>query len=131
MCPPCGTVLPSGSSQQTCCGQRPVAWDRHQAPCRIVGSSDILDLCCHLCDARFQGANILGEARQKASHGRRQIVRFIGEHSRKVGFEPAGALMHRYPLLEAESSHLADDPGPLGDKAISHPVQGLQVDLLG
>ncbi len=110
--------------------QRTNAWDRHQASCRVIGGSDILDLSCHLCDARFQGAHILGEARQQASHGRRQIVRFIGENAWKVGFEPAGALMHRDPVLEAESPHLADDASALGNQTITRPVQGLQVDLL-
>jgi hypothetical protein len=41
------------------------------------------------------------------------------------------SLPHRNAALQQEGADLIDDAGPLADQPLSHPVQCLQVELVG
>ena len=41
------------------------------------------------------------------------------------------SLPHRYPALQQESADLIDNAGALTDQSLAHPMQRLQVELVG
>src|ERR1700756_5190129 len=41
------------------------------------------------------------------------------------------SLPHRYPALQQESADLIDDAGALTDQSLAHPMERLQVELVG
>jgi hypothetical protein len=74
---------------------------------------------------------VAGQRLDDARHARRQHVRALGKDVRQFRAQEAGTLSHRDPALQQEGTNLVDDAGALADQPLTHPMQRLQVELLG
>jgi hypothetical protein len=120
----------AGCREKSCGRKRADARDCHQTPCGVVRGRNVLNFTRHLGNAGLEPPDILEQACQQTPHRWRQVVALVRHHGREIGLEPTSTLMHRDPVLEAEGPHLTDYAGPLRDKTITNPVDGLEVDLL-
>ena len=82
-------------------------------------------------DALVEAPPIAGEVLDDAQHARREHVRARGEDDRQFGAQEANALAHGDAALQHEGTDLVDDAGPLRYEPLAHPMQSLQVELIG
>ena len=74
---------------------------------------------------------VAGQLLDDVDHARRQHVRALGKDVRQFRAQEAGTLSYRDPALQQEGANLVDDAGALADQPLTHPMQRLQVELLG
>ena len=66
-----------------------------------------------------------------AHHARRQDVNAGGEDGGQFLAQEAQPFAHRNPALQQKGANLIDDAGALTDQPFTHPMQCLQIELVG
>jgi hypothetical protein len=82
-------------------------------------------------NAIIEVAPVLREILDQVDHARREYVRAVGQNGRKSFSQTGRSLAHGDAALEQEATDLIDDCRALPDASAPHPVQGLQIKLLG
>ena len=82
-------------------------------------------------DPLVEPAPVTGQVLNEPHHAWRQDIGWRGEDARQFGAQKALPLSHRNATLQQEGPDLIDDAGALADQSFSHPVQRLQVKLIG
>ena len=72
-----------------------------------------------------------GQVLEHPHHAWRQGIAARGENPWQLSAQEARALSNGNATLQQERADLIDDAGALTDQSLPHPVQRLQVELLG
>ena len=107
------------------------AGHRHQPLAGRILTSQGGDLGRYALDPLVKPMPVGGELLDDAHHARRQHISALGKDDRQCRAQEAHPLAHRNAALQQEGTNLIDDAGALADQAFAHPVQRLQVELLG
>jgi hypothetical protein len=99
--------------------QRSDSRDGHQPPGAIILSGDTFDLPGDASDPLVEAKHVLEELGKHSTHGRREIIGFIGEHTRQIEPENTRALADRNSVLEAEGTRLVDDARATVDELVA------------
>ena len=82
-------------------------------------------------NAFVQPAPIAGQFLNNPLHARRQDVGAGGEDDRQLGAQETQPLVHRNPALQQEGVDLINNADALADQPLQHPMQRLQIELVG
>jgi hypothetical protein len=107
------------------------AWDRHYSFAAFVLASQRFDLAGEVLNARVQVAPVRHQILEEAQHARRERIGLPRKNARQFGPQETHPLPHRDSALQPESADLIDDARALTYKPLAHPVQRLQVELVG
>src|SRR6266436_6245813 len=89
------------------------------------------DLARQTFDPLIQPTPVAGQILDEVNHARGQHRAACRENAWQPGTQEAPPLPHRDPTLQEEGADLIDDTGTLADQTLTHPVQRLQVQLIG
>ncbi len=89
------------------------------------------DLVRQALDPLIEPAPVASQVLDDPHHARRQDIRWRGQDARQLGTQEPLSLPHRNAALQQEGADLIDDAGALADQSLTHPVQCLQVELIG
>ncbi len=82
-------------------------------------------------NARVQAAPVCQQVFDDAQHAGRERIGSRRKDARQLGAQETQPLPHRDSALQQEGADLIDDARALTDKPLAHPVQRLQVELVG
>src|SRR4051794_6667055 len=91
------------------------ARDRHEAPRCIASRSNCINLPIEDREAELKLPQFVEDRLENASHCGSEVVPLVAQYFGKIGFELAGALVDGNAIFQAKGSHLADQPGAMGD----------------
>jgi hypothetical protein len=90
-----------------------------------------LDLARQAFDALVEPAPVASQVLDGMHHAWRQGIGGRGQNARQLGAQEALPLPHGDAALQQESPDLIDDASALTDQPLTHPMQRLQIELIG
>ena len=97
----------------------------------FVLTSQRFDLAGEALNARVQAAPVCRQVFEDTQHAGRERIGSRRKDARQLGPQETQPLPHRDAALQHEGADLIDDARALTDKPLAHPMQRLQVELVG
>src|SRR6267142_1672044 len=94
-------------------------------------TSQRFDLAGGTLNARVQAAPVCRQIFEDAQHAGREGIASRRQNPWQLGPQETQPLPHRDSALQQEGADLIDDARALTDKPLAHPVERLQVELVG
>jgi hypothetical protein len=94
-------------------------------------TSQRFDFIRQTLDALIRPAPVSGQVLDDAQHAGREHISARRQDARQLGPQETQPLPHRDAALQQEGTDLIDNAGALADKSLAHPVERLQVELVG
>jgi hypothetical protein len=107
------------------------AGNAHQPLATGILTRNSLDLARQTLDPLVEPAPVASQILDDPNHAGRQDIRGCSQDARQLGAQEALSLPHSNAALQQEGADLIDDAGALTDQPLSHPVQRLQIELIG
>src|SRR5262249_22477873 len=103
----------------------------HQSLAAGIPAGDRLDLARQALDALIKAAPVASEVLDDMHHPCRQDIGRRGEDAWQLGAQEPLSLPNGDSALQQKGSDLVHDAGALADQPFTHPMQRLQVELIG
>src|SRR5258708_31447469 len=110
---------------------RPDTRHAHQPLATGILARKASDLAPQAFDPLIPPPPVARQILHQVNHARRQHRAACRENAWQLGTQEVPPLPHGHPALQEEGADLIDDTGPLADHTLTHPVQRLQVQLIG